>query len=77
MNAIVRCSHCRRELNVDIKTCLSGGWPKCCGYAMNLAPNTYNPCDFGRATTELCTEADRERVRDAAIKALVKTGEMK
>ena len=33
---LVRCGNCGRERKVDSATCLRFGWPKCCGYTMQL-----------------------------------------
>ena len=32
----VWCRYCGRSKKVNSVNCLTGGWPKCCGYAMTI-----------------------------------------
>ena len=32
----VWCRYCGRPKNVNSVNCLTGGWPKCCGYTMTI-----------------------------------------
>jgi len=34
--ALVKCPTCGKEETVDFGYCLANGWPRCCGYTMQL-----------------------------------------
>lgn len=32
----VWCTSCGRTMKINSSTCMTGGWPKCCGYTMTI-----------------------------------------
>ena len=40
MGSCVRCDTCGREETVDPAVCLRRGWPRCCGFTMQLSKAT-------------------------------------
>lgn len=48
----VRCKTCGRDQTVEAAKCLRTGWPKCCGYTMELLPAQHTASELEPAEPE-------------------------